>query len=73
MLSAASIEYSVRREKFVGPNDVVVRQAQIDLGNRLPRLPDAPEVNWRTPRLVFNRLCWGSSNYLIPKGIAILM
>jgi len=46
MLSAASVEYGVRRVKFVNPTDAVVRQAQIDLVGRLPRLPEAPEVNW---------------------------
>lgn len=46
MLSAASVEYGVRREKFANPTDAVLRQAQIDLACRLPRLPEAPEVNW---------------------------
>jgi hypothetical protein len=46
LLSAASVEYGVRREKFANPTDAVLKQAQIDLACRLPRLPEAPEVNW---------------------------
>jgi hypothetical protein len=46
MLSAAGVEYGVRREKFANPTDAVLRQAQIDLTRSLPRLPEAPEVNW---------------------------
>jgi AbiV family abortive infection protein len=42
MLSAAAIEYSVRREKFVHPTDQAVRTV-ID---RVPPLPEVPQVNW---------------------------
>jgi len=46
MVSAASIEYGVRREKFVRPTNAVVSQALNELGSRVPPLPEAPQVNW---------------------------
>jgi AbiV family abortive infection protein len=46
MLAAVSIEYGVRRGKFVNPTDAIMSQALIDLGSRLPQLPEAPQVNW---------------------------
>jgi AbiV family abortive infection protein len=42
MLSAAAIEYGVRREKFVHPTDAGVKA----LMERVPPLPEAPQVNW---------------------------
>jgi AbiV family abortive infection protein len=46
MVSAASIEYGVRRGKFVQPTDAVVRRAVAELGGCIPRLPEAPRVDW---------------------------
>jgi AbiV family abortive infection protein len=46
MVSAASIEYAVRREKFVKPTDAVVKRAVGELGGRIPNLPEAPRINW---------------------------
>ena len=44
MVSAASIEYGVRRGKFVNPTDEVVKRAVTELGGLVPRLPEAPQV-----------------------------
>jgi AbiV family abortive infection protein len=46
MVSAASIEYGVRREKFAHPIDAAVTLAVQQLGALLPALPDAPTVRW---------------------------
>lgn len=46
MVSAASIEYGVRREKFVHPTDAAVAQAVHDLGALVPVLPGAPNIHW---------------------------
>jgi len=46
MVSAASIEYRVRREKFVNPTDPTVQRVFQQVGARLPALPVAPDVNW---------------------------
>jgi hypothetical protein len=46
MVSAASIEYGVRRGKFIAPTNAVVIQAVEQLGGLIPALPEAPEVNW---------------------------
>lgn len=45
LVSAASIEYDVRRTKFIQPTEPAVVQAIRELG-ALPQLPDAPRVNW---------------------------
>jgi AbiV family abortive infection protein len=45
LVSAASIEYDVRRTKFIVPTEPAVIQAVRELG-ALPQLPDAPRVNW---------------------------
>ncbi|MGA8676495.1 MAG: AbiV family abortive infection protein [Candidatus Acidiferrales bacterium] len=49
MVSAASIEYGVRRGKFVQPTDDVLKRAVAELGGRVPKLPEAPRVEW--PRI----------------------
>jgi len=46
MVAAASIEYDVRKGKFTNPVDPAVRQVVRDLGDLLPTLPDAPQVDW---------------------------
>jgi AbiV family abortive infection protein len=46
MVSAASIEYGVRRGKFVAPNNAAVAAAIMRLGGLIPALPEAPAVNW---------------------------
>jgi len=46
MVSAASIEYGVRREKFVHPTGAAVTQAVQELADLLPVLPEAADVHW---------------------------
>lgn len=46
MVSAASIEYGIRRPKFVNPVHPAVTQAVAQLGARLPSLPEAPVIHW---------------------------
>jgi hypothetical protein len=46
MVSKASIEYGVRRGKFVHPINAIVAQAVEQLGVLVPKLPDAPDVHW---------------------------
>ena len=46
MVSAASIEYGVRRQKFATPKEAVVIQAVGQMAGLLPALPEAPTVNW---------------------------
>jgi len=48
MVSAASIEYSVPREKFANPTNAAVENAVEDLGYQLPTLPTAPDIHWPT-------------------------
>jgi hypothetical protein len=46
MVSAASIEYQVRRGKFVAPANAAVIEAVARLGGLIPDLPEAPTINW---------------------------
>ena len=46
LVSAASIEYRVRREKFVHPTDAAITHAVQELADLLPVLPEAPDVHW---------------------------
>jgi AbiV family abortive infection protein len=46
LVSAASIEYDVRRRKFVDPTNAAVARAVEELGALLPPLPNAPHVEW---------------------------
>lgn len=46
MVSAASIEYGVKRGKFIAPQNAVVTQAIERLGGLIPTLPEAPHINW---------------------------
>jgi len=46
MVSAASIEYEVRRRKYAQPTDPVVKRAVAELGGRIPNLPEAPRIDW---------------------------
>ena len=48
LVSAASIEYDVRRRKFIDPTNPAVARAVRELGDLLPRLPEAPQVEWPT-------------------------
>jgi AbiV family abortive infection protein len=46
MVSAASIQYGVRREKFVHPISPAVTLAVQELGAMLPILPEPPDIHW---------------------------
>ena len=48
MVSGTSIEYGIRRAKFVNPANPAVTQAVAELGPRLPVSPKAPVINWPT-------------------------